>query len=309
MFYVDDGFPEHPKLELLEADPMDHALACAAWLLLGCDSRRRTVNGIFTLARVGKVLPWPEKMRAKACAALVRCGLWHEVKDGYEFHDWAEYQDTREEIVARRRARSAAQRKWRNRHVTGASTSDAVDGPVDNLQNESQDGLVEAPVTTLSGMEWNGDQRSESDRVDWLTVAKAYKSRFESTYQADWQQFAEFRPALESVARWANAQAKRESKPGQAIVDRLLDGAFADAWMREHKAPPTSIAKQPAKYYGAVAAKQEPTDRDRLHAEHAAAKEAAHQAMLAGDTEAHQRAVALRNALAEKIRRLPRSAA
>lgn len=35
-------------------------------------------------------------------AALVNAGLWHQAGGGYQFHDWAEYQPTREQIEAER---------------------------------------------------------------------------------------------------------------------------------------------------------------------------------------------------------------
>lgn len=46
-------------------------------------------------------------------AALINAGLWHEAPEGYQFHDWAEYQPTREQVLAERAA--AAERKRQSR--------------------------------------------------------------------------------------------------------------------------------------------------------------------------------------------------
>ncbi len=46
-------------------------------------------------------------------AALVNAGLWHQVEGGFQFHDWAEYQPTRESILAEREAAAERMRRVR----------------------------------------------------------------------------------------------------------------------------------------------------------------------------------------------------
>jgi len=48
-------------------------------------------------------------------ASLVRVGLWEEVDGGWLFHDWLDYQPSREQVLAERAAASERQRKARER--------------------------------------------------------------------------------------------------------------------------------------------------------------------------------------------------
>lgn len=101
MFRVHEEFLHHPKVERLEAlskDPADMCAALGLWLLMGCDCRSRLTDGRFTHARLRKIAGRAERFASR----LVGAGLWHKTDDGFEFHDWADVQETKEEITARR---------------------------------------------------------------------------------------------------------------------------------------------------------------------------------------------------------------
>lgn len=55
--------------------------------------------------------------------ALVRAGLWEDVDGGWLFHDWLEYQPSRETVLADRKA--AAERQRRAREKAAASRRDS----------------------------------------------------------------------------------------------------------------------------------------------------------------------------------------
>ena len=138
-FRIDDGFHEHPKVEALEADPTEHALAIAAWTLVGSACSRRLTDGIVTRAALAKALAaWPEKLRARAAAALVRVGLWVEHEDGWAYHDWLDYQPSRADTERERELSRRRQAEWkRNRRSPGGGGNggangggNAVTGPV-----------------------------------------------------------------------------------------------------------------------------------------------------------------------------------
>lgn len=62
--------------------------------------------------------------------ALVRAELWHETMDGYEFHDWAEYQPTRESVLEKREKTAERVADWRSKKRAGnAVTNDVVTLP------------------------------------------------------------------------------------------------------------------------------------------------------------------------------------
>jgi hypothetical protein len=100
MFRVHEEFPAHPKVEKLESLSKDGASWCGAmglWLAMGCDCRARLTDGHFTEARMRKVCG----NAARYADALVEAKLWHRTPEGYVFHDWADVQETKEQVQSR----------------------------------------------------------------------------------------------------------------------------------------------------------------------------------------------------------------
>lgn len=46
---------------------------------------------------------------------LVESGLWLDAEGGYQFHDWGEYQPTRESVQAEREAAAERKRRWKEK--------------------------------------------------------------------------------------------------------------------------------------------------------------------------------------------------
>lgn len=129
-FRVDDGLPQHPKLELLEGDPALHASAVALWTLTGADSMARLTDGVVTHARVARLLSfWPAKMRDRACEALVRIGLWEPIEGGYVFHDWHDCQPSVESIKREREASRKRVADWKAKRRTGGDGNGEGNAP------------------------------------------------------------------------------------------------------------------------------------------------------------------------------------
>ena len=76
--------------------------------------------------------------------ALVAAGLWEMAADGYLFHDWAEYQPTREQVFAERAAATERKRKSRE-HRTESQRDAQSDNHRDSLF-ESQPPVPSRPV-------------------------------------------------------------------------------------------------------------------------------------------------------------------
>ncbi|GAA2577725.1 hypothetical protein [Microbacterium binotii] len=101
-------------------------------------------------------------------AALLNAGLWHPAEGGYQFHDWAEYQPTREQVLAEREA--AAERKRRSRQrsqeasqrdssVTDAASHSSPSRPVPTRpltdyvsQSESDDSTEQRARNIIQGL-------------------------------------------------------------------------------------------------------------------------------------------------------------
>lgn len=129
-FRVDDGFPEHPKLEALEHNPRLWADALAVWIAAGCYCNRNLTDGAISLARLCRITPLGNRAGAVA-DELVKIGLWDEAPGGYVFHNWHRYQpravdvERKLEEGAERQRRSRERRRYVQHAVTDDVTRDS----------------------------------------------------------------------------------------------------------------------------------------------------------------------------------------
>lgn len=136
---VDDGFESHPKVKTI---PRNKRLrAVGLWTLAGSWSARTLTDG-----HIGPHM-LDEFGATKADASqLVAARLWHttghdcgvcpqpEENGGYVFHEWHEYQPTREKVEAER-----AEARERMRRVRGGSSSEDVRPNTDRTSGEVQE--------------------------------------------------------------------------------------------------------------------------------------------------------------------------
>ena len=107
---LDDGFPEHPKVEL--------AGDKAAWLYVcGLAYCSRTLSdGYIPATRLCRLTRFPQPQ--KLAERLVEVGLWDELPDGWQVHDYGRHQRTKEQVEAIRAANAERARKYReSRHA------------------------------------------------------------------------------------------------------------------------------------------------------------------------------------------------
>lgn len=101
-FKVDDQLHSHPKARRAGLESM------GLWLLAGSHCMSYLTDGF---VEAWFVESWPD---GRACAQrLVTHGLWLEVEGGWQFHDWAEFQPTRESVQADRDAAAERMRRVR----------------------------------------------------------------------------------------------------------------------------------------------------------------------------------------------------
>src|SRR6218665_2786899 len=116
-FKIDDTWWAHPKtLELTPA-------AIALWVRAGSWAAQQLTDGHIPTHVLPIFSAGPEIV-----AELVTVGYWDTVPDGWKFHDWDEYQPTRDEVHSRRKQEADRKATWRAAKTTkpGALT----DGPV-----------------------------------------------------------------------------------------------------------------------------------------------------------------------------------
>ena len=106
---LDDEFYAHPKL--IEVGPLGLALQVAGL----CYSNRYLTDGFISQRVLQHLLDYEgitlgnDDVNCKMVAALlVDAGLWEECEDGYQIHDYSQYQPTRESILSERAQKAAA---------------------------------------------------------------------------------------------------------------------------------------------------------------------------------------------------------
>lgn len=104
-FKVDDKFHQHSKVRKVLAE---EPAALALWVVAGSWSSDNLQDGFVPDHQLQWLLP----ARADELAhKLVTARLWRRVRGGYQFHDFADWNKTKEEVLALREARAEAGRK------------------------------------------------------------------------------------------------------------------------------------------------------------------------------------------------------
>lgn len=133
-FKVDDAFFTSHKVLSIPRDRRQEAIG--AWLLIGTWSAHKMTDGVvpdYVLDDFG--------IKESSRVMLIEAGLWIELDDGIEFHDWAEYQPTREQMTAKKEethakkvaaGRKGAEVRWQKDSKAIAENSKAIanDSPV-----------------------------------------------------------------------------------------------------------------------------------------------------------------------------------
>lgn len=110
-FNVDDSFYDHPKVW----DAPDCAVAL--WCRAGSWSSRSKTDGFVPSGMPARLCGDPEA----AVRELLERGLWQRTKGGYLFHDWPDWNLTREQIEHKREQNAERQRRHRSRKGEGES--------------------------------------------------------------------------------------------------------------------------------------------------------------------------------------------
>lgn len=91
------------------------------------------------------------------------------------------------------------------------------------------------------------ESRSES-ATDYVAVGKAYAERWERETGDGWQSIAANQADLDAIARHCVSVSTKRGVTFDAVLAEVLDGAFADAWMRSEGWPIRAIAKSPGRF-------------------------------------------------------------
>lgn len=113
-FKVDDHLYSHPKWLALPKGSR------ALWVTAGSWCAGQLLDGFIPREVLRTFGGTPAEARA-----LVASGLWDERPNGWAFHDWTQYQPTRQAVMDKRHKDAERLREWREkrdaeRHEKGA---------------------------------------------------------------------------------------------------------------------------------------------------------------------------------------------
>jgi len=132
-FKIDDSMWSHPKVMLCSD------AAIALWARAGSFSCDKLTDGFIHRAYLPSL-----RATEKAAAELVTAGLWDVVDDGWRFHDWADYNETGDEVEAKKAAARERMRRVRaNRERTKKERSPSVRANTPRTKTESGDMFAE----------------------------------------------------------------------------------------------------------------------------------------------------------------------
>ncbi|MGS2588051.1 hypothetical protein [Streptomyces hebeiensis] len=155
---LDDRFPSHRKVALLSDRAFRLYISALCW-----SSENLTEGRI-----LDRELPLVSRVRGpkSAAAELETAGLWDRAKDGWEIHDYLEYNPDRARVQADRSANAARQKAFRDRKkaereaARNAERNGTRNGVTDRPENEPGN-------TTATRNEHDGDTNAtRSDQTN-----------------------------------------------------------------------------------------------------------------------------------------------
>jgi len=119
---VDDNFADHPKVEALS----DKAFRLHVSGLCYC--AKHQTDGKVVASRAARLVGYT----SKALTELLGAGVWHTSPDGFEIHDFLDWNPSKADVTKRRNASKERQRKHRESRVTESVTEPVTNGVLSN---------------------------------------------------------------------------------------------------------------------------------------------------------------------------------
>lgn len=214
-FKVDDSFYSNPKTAMLSDG------ATALWLRSGSWSAQQLTGG-FVPARMVPMFRGSDDSVRELCDA----GLWayDEQKDGYQFHDWSDYQPDGEEVDALRKKRSEAGKRGANRRW----------GKPENGKNGKTDGKCHSKPMA-NAWQTDGKSMANSCPVPVPVPEKKEKEEYSSSFSKESvKDFGESRECCETDKTLAVEYPNLDLESAWlAFADRHQDETHTvNDWMR-----------------------------------------------------------------------------
>lgn len=224
-FKVDDNLPTSGKVLSIPRAEGRRVAALGLWTLAGAWSAKQEKDGLIPGYMV-------EELGAAQAQAddLVAAGMWLAVDEGYQFHNWEEYQPTRDELAERREAtrqRVAASRARRRAERENTEVTNSVSNPVSNDDVRDGNNVTDALVTPLYNPP---EPEPEPETSNDVPKTKSLEPLFERAYQA-WPKKTERKRSAEKF----KAKAKLFADPVELVehIERFA-ASYAATTDRQH---------------------------------------------------------------------------
>lgn len=142
-FKVDDSLADHPKTHALQ-ELKGWERSFALWLLGGSHCAKHLTDGLISRATVRRL-----GFSERDANNLVNCGVdggvgfWEPSTNGWQYHDWTDWQPSKEQVVTERKRNAERQQRARDKHrdhpresrrddVHGHAVTDGVTTTVSN---------------------------------------------------------------------------------------------------------------------------------------------------------------------------------
>ena len=151
---LDDRFPSHRKIALLSDRAFRLHISAICWCAENLTDGRISDRELALVAKIRGV---------KATAQqLADAGVWDRTEDGWEIHDYLDYNPSREQVIAERKKNAERQEKFRQR-------KNGKPIPPDGSPDPSSNGVTNG--VTRSGETHDGDTTATRTQHDGDTTA------------------------------------------------------------------------------------------------------------------------------------------
>ena len=164
-FKVDDALAMHVKAFMAGNQPLGLWVRAGSWCMQQLTDGHIPAGVVTALGGT-----WDD------AAALVNAGLWHQAEGGYQFHDWSEYQPTRDQIESERAKTRERVEKHRAAKVGNGGGNAVTNGGRTGAPSRP----VPTPTTTY--VSESSHVSTARDETDKQAAAEPYRSTLSSQY-------------------------------------------------------------------------------------------------------------------------------
>lgn len=234
--YLDDGFPEHPKVIAAGGE--------AAWLYVSglCYVQRRLTGGVIHAAMIPRLTDL--RNPGKLAQRLVEARLWDVHAEGFVVHDYEQGNASALDAIAKREqrkalksehSRRAAEARWSNPQASSVTDTQGPSKQSSSLGHEQEGSSDRASPEHESGMDWASNGHGVG--IDGAPPSASAGHGTSDAMRARGRAYGPFplplNQALCEPQAVANADRSElgdlEETPGQDPPDPLLD-RFAGLW-------------------------------------------------------------------------------